>query len=115
MVKGACAVTNGKRHKPEAPAKGAAIPSLAPPACVACQSSHETATAPFGARVQSAASPRPLPARPAGEAVRQLGCDASLSSRPLPARLAGEAVRQLGAECRPFPDPCRLVRQVKQF
>ena len=40
------------------------------------------------------------------------------ASRPLPARPAGEAVRQLEAG-RPtipvFPDPCRLVRQVKQF
>ena len=36
---------------------------------------------------------------------------------PLPARPAGEAVRRLARAARPilFPDPCRLVRQVKQF
>src|SRR5688572_16229342 len=41
----------------------------------------------------SGSSPRPLPARPAGEGVRQ-------------ARSGGTAH---------FPDPCRLARQVKQF
>jgi len=39
--------------------------------------------------------PRPLPARPAGEAVRQLTSGRKRSPRPLPVYPAGEAVRRL--------------------
>src|SRR5207244_11072479 len=50
---------------------------------------------------------RPLPALPAGEAVRQLRGGLGKRCRPLPARPAGEAVRQLcgglGKRCRPLP------------
>jgi len=38
-----------------------------------------------------------------------------LRSDPLPARPAGEGVRQLTTLARICADPCRLVRQVKEF
>src|SRR5438034_2291276 len=52
---------------------------------------------------------------PAGEIQKRVP-QHRLENRPLPARPAAEAVRGLDAG-RPNPrfDPCRLVRQVKQF
>src|SRR2546421_10182451 len=48
MVNWAAPVTGRERHKPEARAKEWRLPSLAPQACVACQSLHESAALPFG-------------------------------------------------------------------
>jgi len=41
--------------------------------------------------------------------------DCAPAAGPLPARPAGEGVRELDANTTLADDPCRLVRQVKEF